>query len=99
MRLAGSLSAGFDPDGQTPLLRAEGVFAYLLNPFRRSGVSPYAGGGVAIQAWSDRDSEYLMLFVGVDARPASRMGWFAEVGVAGGIRAALGVRWRPARRR
>jgi hypothetical protein len=99
MRLGGALSAGVDPTDRSPLLRLEGSFAYLLNPFTRTRVSPYAGGGVAIQGWSDRDAEYLMLLVGVESRPGARVGWYLEGGVGGGIRLVLGVRWRPARRR
>jgi hypothetical protein len=76
--------------------RGELVLSYHLAPYRRRGIAPYAGGGVAVQATADDVAEYVVLLIGVESAPVRRTGWFAEVGVAGGVRAVAGVRvrWR-----
>jgi hypothetical protein len=76
-------------------LRAEVLLSYHLFPFRRAGVTPYAGGGVSTLVVRDRASPYLTLTLGVESAPAGRSGWFLEAGVAGGARLAGGwrVRW------
>jgi hypothetical protein len=75
------------------------MLSYHLNPYRRRGVTPYAGGGVAVVLTSDASSEYIVLVLGVESNPGGRWGWFAEVGVAGGLRLALGARLRTGRGR
>jgi hypothetical protein len=80
--------------------RAELVVSYHLNPFRRRGLAPYAGGGVTVGATEDEFVEYVVVLVGVETAPGGRSGWFVEAGLAGGVRASAGfrVRWRPSRR-
>lgn len=86
---AGSLDGAFAGRGEL-------VLSYHLAPYRRRGVSPYAGGGVAVMVTKGDTAEYLVLLVGLESAPGRRTGWFAEVGVAGGVRAVAGmrVRWR-----
>jgi hypothetical protein len=59
-------------------------------------VAPYAGGGVALAATSDEVFEYVLLVIGLETAPGARRGWFAEVGIGGGVRVAAGyrIRWR-----
>lgn len=72
--------------------RGEAVVGFHLDPFRMRGVSPYAGGGVALAARSDATAEYLMVVLGVESRPGRWRGWFVELGLGGGVRVAVGVR-------
>jgi hypothetical protein len=73
--------------------RAELAGHFLLNP-RSSGTGLYAGGGIA-GVFSDGQSRgYLMLLIGIEARPGLGNGWFVEGGVGGGARVAVGWRWR-----
>jgi hypothetical protein len=76
--------------------RGELMLTYHVSPYRRRGISPYAGGGVALLATAGEVAEYVLLLVGVESAPMRRTGWFAEVGVAGGVRVVVGVRvrWR-----
>jgi len=66
---------------------------YHLEPFRRRGVTPYAGGGVSLLVVSDT-REYLILLLGVESGPFSPRGWFVEVGITGGAFVSAGVRLR-----
>lgn len=66
---------------------------YHLEPFRRRGVTPYAGGGVSLLVASDT-REYLVLLLGVESGPFSPRGWFVEVGITGGVFVSAGVRLR-----
>ena len=79
--------------------RGELVVTFSLNPVRRRGVVPYAGGGMAAVALRDDVREYVVLLLGVESRPGARTGWFAEVGVGGGVRGVVGVRLRWTRSR
>jgi hypothetical protein len=76
--------------------RGELVASYHLNPFRQRGVTPYVGGGVTVGVADDDVFEYVVLLIGVETTPGRRTGWYAEVGLAGGVRIAAGfrVRWR-----
>jgi hypothetical protein len=73
--------------------RGELLAHFLLNPTRRSGVGIYGAGGVAAVG-GPVDQGYLVLTLGVEARPGGRSGWFVEAGVGGGVRLAAGMRWR-----
>jgi len=76
-------------------LRAEATGQFVVMPWARGGVGPYVGLGVA---WQGADgvpgAAYLTALLGVEAAPGRRFGWYAEAGVGGGARLALGVRWR-----
>jgi len=89
-RLALALSAGVRDSLFAG--RGELVASYHLNPYQVGGVSPYAGGGVAVGATADDVFEYAVLFVGVETTPGRPTGWFAELGIAGGVRVAAGFR-------
>ncbi len=86
---AGGLDSAF-------AVRGEVVVSYHLNPYQQRGVSPYAGGGLTVGATADDVFEYLVLLIGLETTPGRKTGWYAEVGLAGGVRAAAGfrVRWR-----
>lgn len=77
--------------------RGELLLSYHLNPYKRHGVTPYAGAGVAVTFTSDESREYILLVLGVETNPGGRTGVFAEVGVAGGLRFAAGFQIRTGR--
>lgn len=79
-------------DGRT-IGRGELLVAWLVAPRRRSGVGPYAFGGIAGVTGSGRQG-YLALGLGLESAPGGRSGWFLEGGVGGGARFAAGWRWR-----
>lgn len=90
-RLAASLGVGRS-DGRGAW-RGELAAHFLLNPTRHRGVGAYGAGGVAVVG-GPVDQGYLVLALGLEARPGARAGWFVEAGVGGGVRVALGFRWR-----
>ena len=90
-RLAASLGVGRS-DGRGAW-RGELTAHFLLNPTRRQGVGAYGAGGVAVVG-GPLEQGYLVLALGLEARPGARAGWFVEAGVGGGVRLALGFRWR-----
>lgn len=86
--------AGGAVDGQAAL-RLEAAAHFLVTPGAKSGVSPYGGIGVAYMGsrWR-RGAGVLVVLVGVEAAAGRRRGWFGELGLAGGLRVRLGIRWR-----
>lgn len=96
LRFGGAVSAG-DFEGDTAA-RLEASVTYLLRPFSRGGVTPYAGGGAAFTLTSDESREFLLIVIGLQGRPASALGWFLEAGLAGGARLAAGIRLQRRRR-
>ena len=103
------LSLAERPGGQTRFLlsaaggRYEGAAAvrlgvagqFVLRPAARAGVSLYAGLGVAFAGASGaRGAAYLTAMLGLEAAPARPQGWYAELGLGGGVRLAGGWRWR-----
>lgn len=76
-------------------VRGELTVSLHLDPGRRSGVSPYAAAGAAFLGTPDGAKEYVVFVIGVEAAPRIRRRWFIEVGLGGGIRTAVGLRWRP----
>ena len=97
MRAGATLSAG-DREG-IAAFRPEIHGSFHLNPFKRQGVSPYGGGGVAAVFAEDLRREYIIAFVGVESRPGRAVGWFAEVGLGGGVRVVAGIQYRRRRAR
>lgn len=97
MRVGFTLNAG-DLEGQAAV-RPELLGSFHLNPFKRQGVSPYAGGGVAVVHAKGYTREYIVGFLGIESRPGRSFGWFAEVGLGGGARLAAGLQWRNRRTR
>src|SRR5205823_2970973 len=53
---------------------------FLLRPGERSGIGPYGGLGLA--------------FVGSEGGRGAGAGWYAELGLGGGVQLALGRRFR-----
>jgi hypothetical protein len=75
--------------------RVAATAQFLLRPVAKSGASPYGGVGVAFAgAVGVPGTAYLMLVLGVESAPGRPQGWYAEGGLAGGVRAAAGWRWR-----
>lgn len=73
--------------------RGEVLGHFLLSPGQPRGAGFYLAGGVAaVEGPVSRG--YLVLTLGLEERPAAASGWSAEVGVGGGVRVALGYRWR-----
>jgi hypothetical protein len=77
--------------------RGELLGHFLLAPRRRSGLGPYAAGGLSVVG-GPVERGYVVLTLGIESRPGSRSGWFLELGVGGGARIAAGWRrrWFPA---
>jgi len=97
MRIGVVVNAG-DLEGSAAI-RPELIGSFHLNPFKRQGVSPYAGGGVAAIFADETTREYIVALVGLESRPGRSLGWFAEVGLGGGARVAAGIQYRKRRRR
>jgi len=90
-RVSAALAAGLsDGDGA---FRGELLAHFLLNPTRRTGPGVYGAGGIAL-AEGPVDQGYVVVTLGIEGRPGGRSGWFAEAGVGGGARLAVGYRWR-----
>lgn len=88
-----ALLTGLGGSGGELAWRGELLGQFLLDPVKRDGWGMYAGGGVAAVA-GRVDRGYLVLVIGVETAPGARRGWSAEVGVGGGVRIAVGYRWR-----
>ncbi|HEX9729195.1 MAG TPA: hypothetical protein VGA37_11880 [Gemmatimonadales bacterium] len=99
-----SATGSFGTRGKAAAFRGELLASFHLSPLGHRGLAPYAGGGAAIltqpgTAGVGRPETYLAVLVGVETTPASRVGWFAEVGIGGGARLVVGARWRAVRNR
>lgn len=92
-----SVSAGAGVSSDRVAYRGEILGHFLLSPGKRVGSGFYFAGGVAVVG-GPVERGYLVLTVGVEDGPAKAAGWMAEMGVGGGIRLALGYRWRRLRR-
>jgi hypothetical protein len=90
-RVSASFAAGVS-DGDFAW-RAESLGHFLLSPDRKNGWGAYFAGGVAVVG-GPVDRGYIVLTFGAESRPGGSSGWVAELGVGGGLRAALGYRWR-----
>ena len=76
-------------------VRLEATAQFLLRPGERSGVGPYGALGLAfVGSEGARGASYLTALLGVDQGPGARAGWYAELGLGGGVRLALGRRFR-----
>jgi len=76
-------------------VRLEATAQFLLRPGERSGPGPYGGLGLAfVGSEGARGASYLTALLGVDQGPGARAGWYAELGLGGGVRLALGRRFR-----
>lgn len=76
-------------------VRLEATAQFLLRPLERDGVGPYGGLGLAfVGSEGARGASYLTALLGVDQGPGGGAGWYAELGLGGGVRLALGRRFR-----
>lgn len=76
-------------------VRLEATAQFLLRPLERGGVGPYGGLGLAfVGSEGTRGAGYLTALLGIDQGPGARAGWYAELGLGGGVRLALGRRFR-----
>jgi hypothetical protein len=74
-------------------VRLEASWHFMLSPQTRKGLGAYVGGGIAGQ-FAESNRGWLLLTAGVEQSPAAGRGWFAEAGIGGGVRIAIGFRWR-----
>ncbi len=95
LRIAPSVAMGAYGDGRFGG-RADLAVHFLLDPWKQSGAAVYGGGGfsLAMGDTRSRTAAYAMLVIGVESAPGGRGGSFVELGVGGGVRLAVGYRWR-----
>jgi hypothetical protein len=76
-------------------VRLEATAQFLLRPAERTGTGPYGGLGLAfVGSAGARGASYLTALLGVESGPGARAGWYAELGLGGGVRLSLGRRFR-----
>ena len=81
--------------GYSTAVRLEVAAQIIVNPSGRGGAGLYAGAGLAWHgAIGVHGAGYITALLGLESAPGARRGWFAEVGLGGGLRLALGMRWR-----
>lgn len=90
-RLSANLGAGISD--QELAWRGEVLAHFLLSPGEQRKSGFYFAGGVAAVTGPVRRG-YLVLTLGVEGRPGGSSGWALEAGVGGGVRIAVGYRWR-----
>ncbi len=98
-RLGLNLTASSGVSGTAFAGRFEGLATFHLEPGRRSGIGVYGAAGVAAVATKESTAEWLVFVIGLEARPRAKNGWFLELGLGGGVRAATGFRIRRFARR
>jgi hypothetical protein len=82
--------------GGAAAVRLDATLQFVLLGSAPTGTTPYAGLGLAfVGAAGAAGAAYLTGVVGVERTAAGWRGWFVEVGLGGGVRAAAGLRWRP----
>ena len=92
-RVAPALALGPLSNGRLGV-RADLAFHFLLDPYKRGGAAVYGGGGVTAFAAGGRVTPYALLVLGAERNPGGSGGSFIEIGVGGGVRLAIGYRWR-----
>ena len=76
-------------------MRVEATAQFLVLPSAKTGLSPYAGVGIAyVGARSYRGTGVVVVLVGCEPAAGRRQGWFSEVGLGDGVRIRVGWRWR-----
>lgn len=92
-RVAGLVAAGVLDNKAA--LRVEATAQLIVNPSGRGGACLYAGAGVSWQgATGMSGGGYVTALLGLESAPGSHRAWYAEAGLGGGVRLALGLRWR-----
>lgn len=92
-RWQGTLAVGL-LDGGGVGARGDLVYHFLLDPRKRQGSAVYGGGGLTAQVAGGGVTPYVLLVVGAENAPGGVGGSFVELGVGGGVRFAVGYRWR-----
>jgi hypothetical protein len=93
-RLGAGLALGVGEAGELGG-RGELTYHFLLDPSRSRGTAVYLGGGLAASAAGDgKLRPFAVVLIGAEHAPGGRRGSFVEIGLGGGLRAALGMRWR-----
>ena len=92
-RIAGAVALGV-LGGHGIAGRAELAWHFLLDPRKRRGSAVYGGGGLALEAGAGRVRPFILLVLGAENAPGGSGGSYVEIGVGGGVRAAVGYRWR-----
>ncbi|MEO8636518.1 MAG: hypothetical protein ABI587_14680 [Gemmatimonadales bacterium] len=90
-------TALFGRQGGGTIGRGELGLNYMLEPARLHGVGVYGIAGMAGTTGAHRNG-YLLLGLGAESAPGTGQGWLVEGGVGGGVRIAVGYRWRWLRR-
>jgi hypothetical protein len=90
-RLSGSVGAGVSSNELA--WRGELLGHFLLSPEERRRAGFYFAGGLAMVDGPVQRG-YLVLTLGLEARPRGGSGWTVEAGIGGGLRVAVGHRWR-----
>ncbi len=94
-RIAPAVAVGALADGRFGA-RADLAIHFLLDPYKRGGTAIYGGGGLTAALAGGRLTPYALLVLGAERNPGGPGGSFIEIGVGGGIRLAIGYRWRKA---
>jgi len=88
-------AVAFGPLGNGRLgARADLAIHFLLDPAKRAGTAIYGGGGLTAAVAGGRVTPYALLVLGAENAPGGAGGSFVELGVGGGVRLAIGYRWR-----
>lgn len=92
-RIAVALAGGTIADRAAA--RAQLTLQLLVNPTARAAPGLYAGVGAAFAARRGSPGQgFLAVLLGLEGAPGRRQAWYAELGFAGGVRAAVGWRTR-----
>jgi hypothetical protein len=87
-------AAGGSIDGHAGM-RVEATAQFLVLPSAKTGVSPFAGVGMAyVGSRTYRGAAVLVVLLGCESAPGRRRGWFGEIGLGDGVRLRVGWRWR-----
>jgi hypothetical protein len=77
--------------------RMDLAWHFLLDPRKRRGSAVYGGGGLTALVGEGRVRPFMLLVIGAENAPGATGGSYVEVGIGGGVRAAVGYRWRKQR--
>jgi hypothetical protein len=67
----------------------------VVDPFNESGRGVYAGGGLGLRYHADNDEwrPLLVVALGIEGPVRHGRAWAAELGLGGGVRAGIVLRW------
>jgi hypothetical protein len=93
IRVAPAVALGSYGDGRFGA-RGDLAIHFLLDPYKRRGMAIYGGGGLSVAVRAGRLTPYALVVLGAEGAPGGGGGSFVEIGVGGGVRVAIGYRWR-----